>query len=283
MCFNVDTTRLMMRKIIVSTLTTQLAHNVLDYLHITPAKPDVAFLNTLLAAYIRRVPWESVSRIAKRARTAATNDCPRFAEEFWQSAIENGTGGTCFESNYAFFSLLQFLGYDGYLTINDMESTRGCHTAIVVNVDGEQWLADAGYPIHRAIRLHPTKVTQQKEKFYNYTAKQLLPFYFQIKRTPHPKPYCFTLLNIPVNEPDYRAATTNDYGEKGLFLNKVIISRIVDEQIWRFTLMDGNFILESFDEKGVRTEYALDNVVETVSQRFAMNPSLVEAAIKAVS
>jgi arylamine N-acetyltransferase len=272
----------MMRKITVSTLNTPLAHNVLDYLHITPAKPDVAFLNTLLSTYIRRVPWESVSRIAKRARTAATNDCPRFEEEFWQSAIENGTGGTCFESNYAFFSLLQFLGYDGYLTINDM-MTPACHTAIVVNLEGEQWLADAGFPVHRAVRLHPTKVTQQKEKFYNYTAKQVMPSLFQIKRTPHPNPFCFTLKNFPISEVDYRAATTNDYGENGLVLDKVIISRIVDEQIWRFTRMDGKFILESFDDKGVRTEYALDNVVETVSQRFAMNPSLVEAAIKAVS
>lgn len=267
----------------MSTLNTSLAHSVLDYLHITPAKPDLMFLNTLLSAYIRRVPWESASRIAKRAKTPQTSDCPRFAEEFWQSAIDNGTGGTCFESNYAFFSLLQFLGYDGYLTINDMMTTRGCHTAIVVNIDGEQWLADAGFPIHRTVRLHPTKVTQQKEKFYNYTAKQLLPSYFQIKRTPHPRPYCFTLLNLPVNETDYRAATTDDYGENGLFLNKVIITRIVDEQIWRFTFMDSKFMLESFDDKGERAEYALDNVVETVSQRFAMNPAILETAIQAIA
>ncbi len=267
----------------MTTLNSELANAVLSYLRVTPAAPDVTFLDTLMTAYIRRVPWESVSRIAKRARTPETAQCPRFAEEFWQSALENGTGGTCFESNYAFFALLRSLGYDGYLTINDMLTTRGCHTAIILNIDGEQWLTDAGYPVHQALRIDAAQATERAGHFHTYTATPESTNQYRIERDKHPKPYCFTLLNTPVVEPDYRAATTNDYGEDGLFLDKVIVTRVVDEQIYRFIYMNSTLMLESFDNSAVRTEQPLgDDAAETVAQRFDMNPALIAAALQAV-
>ncbi len=42
---------------------------VLRHLHISPAAPDLRFLDQLLGAYVRTVPWESAFRIVKRART----------------------------------------------------------------------------------------------------------------------------------------------------------------------------------------------------------------------
>src|SRR5215213_6894083 len=96
-----------------SALSPNLSRAVLNFLGIKPGAPNVALLDQLIGSYVRTVPWESAFRIAKRARTANTSDCPRWPDEFWMEAMELGGGGTCFESNYAFFSLLLALGYNG--------------------------------------------------------------------------------------------------------------------------------------------------------------------------
>jgi arylamine N-acetyltransferase len=103
-------------------LSDDLTNAALAHLGVTAAPPTLSLLDTLLEAYTRTVPWESAFRIAKHARTGRTEDCPRWPKEFWRDAIEYGGGGTCFESNYAFYGLLRSLGYDGYLTVNNMGS-----------------------------------------------------------------------------------------------------------------------------------------------------------------
>jgi len=104
------------------TLAPELTSQILSYLGCNREELSVRYLNLLIPAYIRHVPWESVSRIIKRQTITATELCPRWPDEFWQEALECGTGGTCFENNLAFFTLLNELVFNGYLTINDMES-----------------------------------------------------------------------------------------------------------------------------------------------------------------
>ncbi len=93
-----------------NTLSPQLTHDVLAFLKVSPASPTRALLDSLIAAYGRAVPWESASRIARRSQRSTSSDCPRLSEEFWNEAMRFGTGGTCFESNYAFMALLGSLG-----------------------------------------------------------------------------------------------------------------------------------------------------------------------------
>src|SRR5574339_1293110 len=132
-----------------------LAKDILNYLDCPPCAPTLRYLNRLIYSYIRKVPWESVSRIVKRHTTQHSKDCPRLPEEFWREAIQYGFGGTCFESSLAFYSLLMALGYEGYLTINDMGTTRACHAAIVVLFDGRKYLVDVTIPVHTAVQIDP--------------------------------------------------------------------------------------------------------------------------------
>ncbi|HRF95512.1 MAG TPA: hypothetical protein PLZ51_09970, partial [Aggregatilineales bacterium] len=66
--------------------------------------PSLAGIDALLGAYTRTVPWESISRIARKATSARLEDAPLMPSNFWASAISYGTGGTCYESNYAFLT-----------------------------------------------------------------------------------------------------------------------------------------------------------------------------------
>jgi arylamine N-acetyltransferase len=254
----------------------------LRHLGVGPAAPDAALLDRLMDAYCRRVPWESATRIAKRAAMADTDARPRWPEEFWTDAVERGSGGTCFESNYAFFSLLRALGFEGYLTINDMKTTTGCHTAAIIRLNGDRWLADADFPVHAPLPLSPSSATHRATPYMTYTAQPDGADRYEITRARHPAPYCFTLIDRPVPDAPYRAATTQDYGPSGLFLHEVIVTRVVDGCIWRFASHERPERLACFQD-GTRTDHPIEgDVAEAVARRFGMDAGVVEAALAAV-
>lgn len=263
-------------------LPPDLTRAVLGYLGVAPAPPGPGLLDDLVAAYVRAVPWESAFRIAKRARTPDTASCPRWPDEFWADAMARGGGGTCFESNYAFFSLLRALGYRGYLTINNMGEKVGCHAAIVLRVNGERWLVDGGIPLYVPLRIDPSAPTQRDSPFHAYTVRPDGAGVYQVERTRHPKPNCYTLLDTPVPDAAYRAATTADYGAGGFFLDRVIINKVVDGQAWRFCSAETPLHIESFWD-GKRTDHALDgDVAQSVGQHFGMDVATLRAALAAI-
>ena len=255
---------------------------VLAHLGVAAAPPTPAFLDALIVAYTRTVPWESVSRIVRRAQTPETAACPRWPEEFWGGAIARGTGGTCFESNYAFFSLLRVLGYDGYLTINDMGESVGCHTAIVILLDGQRWLTDVGMPLYLPLPFGPDAAQSRRTPFQTYTVRPDGAGVYQVERAPHPNPNCFTLLDRPVADAPYRAATTADYEPTGYFNDRVIVTKLIGDEIWRFNGATPP-IMESFVYGG-RVEHPLTgDLVETVAERFGVDAATVQAALDALA
>jgi len=263
-------------------LNPQLADEVLAYLNVTRQPSSLEALQTLLDAYIRRVPWESVSRIVRYSEKTSPETRSRWPDKFWRSAIDHGTGGTCFESNYAFAALLTQLGYTGYLTVNNMMESIGCHTAIIVEMNAQKYLADVGLPVHCLLPLHPNEKTTQASSFHTYTATPQGDGTYLIERDNHPKPYCFTLIDTPIPDDDYRDALTNDYREDGLFLDRVIVVRVVDEVIWRFSGDGKPYQLESFPQEGVTYYYLgddLDQVAAQVAAKFDMNADLVTQAL----
>ena len=264
-----------------SALDTALSNAVLRHLRVPQTGPSLELLDALVAGYVRTVPWESAFRIVRRARTNQTEDCPRWPEQFWQDALERGGGGTCFESNYAFFALLRSLGFHGYLTINDMGESIGCHTAIVIELDGARWLVDVGLPLHVPLPL--TGATAQREgPLHTYTVQPEAGNRYTITRDRHGSPYCYTLVDTPVDDADYRGATINDYGPDGLFLNRVIVSKIIDERLWRFNSDEKPLHLQRFDGE-TRVDLPLDGDPSlAIGDRFGMDVATVREALSLV-
>lgn len=261
-------------------LSPELTRAVMDHLGIQIAPPTLALVDELLAAYIRIVPWETASRIVKRARTVNTADCTRWPDEFWRDAVQLGVGGTCFETNYAFFSLLRALGYEGYLTINNRGDHIAVHTAVVLNIDGKSWLVDAGMPLFAVLPLDPTGTAQVQSPFLHYTVRPDGPNRYQIDRDPHPRPSCYTLINLPVPDADYRAATTADYGENAQFLEDVIINKIVDEHLCRFTSAERPFCLQVF-ENHERVDHPINSdPAEALASHFNIDAATLRAAFE---
>ena len=240
-------------------------------------------LRRLLDSYTRIVPWESASRIVRRANHESQDDCPVIAEAFWESALDRGTGGTCYESNYAFYSLLRRLGYNGYLTINDMGTTIGCHSAIIIWLDGHKHLVDVGFPLHAVLPLPIRETVEVEGQFFHYRVIAGDANRYTIWRHPHPRGLVFTLVDVPVSDADYRAITVHDYRrDGGQFLNEIVIHKVINEQLWRFNSDDLPWHVQVFVD-GKRQNQDLDgDVAGRLSSTFGVDRDIVARAMRAL-
>ncbi|HEY5730798.1 MAG TPA: arylamine N-acetyltransferase [Anaerolineales bacterium] len=248
----------------MTTIPYSLAMEILDYLDIPPKAPTLRYLNRLIHTYIRKVPWESVSRIIKRHTTPLTKDCPRLPVEFWNDAMQYGLGGTCYESSLAFFSLLTVLGFEGYLTVNDMGETRGCHAAITVLINGHKYLVDVTIPVHAAVRIDPRRTIKRTTGFHDYTVRPIQDDTYEVERSHHPHRSAFTLIDIPVSLPEYQTIMNNDYLETGYFLKSVVMVKVINGKTWRFFSDHVPYRLESFNRGGKREIFVGSEILPRV-------------------
>ena len=261
------------------TIDPELTSQILLYLDCTREEPSVRYLNRLIRAYIRHVPWESVSRIIKRNTTAETELCPRWPDEFWQEALKYGTGGTCFENNLAFFTLLNELGFDGYLTINDMESPA-CHAASIITLYGQKYLADTTIPLHGALPIYSNQITSRSTKFHHYTVRPEGNSKYTIERSHHPKRRAYTLVDVPIPLEDYRDAVEKDYEETGYFLDRVVIVKVIEERFWCFDSEDLPFKVEGFDKRGKQeVRLGTATLAKSLSENFGIDKDKIALAL----
>ncbi|MEL6269647.1 MAG: arylamine N-acetyltransferase [Chloroflexota bacterium] len=258
--------------------------SVLDHFGLTaPPTPNLTFARELLTAYTQNVPWGSTCRISRKSLSTPAERA-RFAHAFWADVIERGGDGTCFESNYAFFALLQSLGYAGYLTLNNMGDSVQCHSAIVLLMDDEKWLVDVGLPVLALIHLDPHHVTIGESVWHEYIA---IPkgngFSYDIMQSHHPSPYCFTLMDAPIEDEHYRQRLIHDHTpEAGLFLDKVIMRKVIDGSVVRYNGRDEDRIVEEFPPRAKKRQYEIEgDVAAGLSETFGVDVDVVQAALDA--
>ena len=261
-------------------ISNSLAMEILDYLGLPLNAPTLRYLNRLIHAYIRTVPWESVSRIIKRHTTPETKNCPRLPEVFWNDAMKYGYGGTCFESSLAFYSLLTALGYEGYLTVNDMGETRGCHAAVVIIIHGQKYLVDNTIPVHAAARIDPQNIVRRRTALFDYKLRPISENKYEVERSHRPSKNLFTLIDVPVSPLEYRMIMENDYLETGCFLKSVVMVKVVNEKAQRFFSDQLPYKLESFDRAG-REEKIIEpeSLSHALAKVFQMPEDGISAAL----
>ncbi len=259
-----------------------LCMRVLSHFGMSASPPrTLETLQQLVTRYTRTVPWESASRILRRARQAESADCVLLGAAFWESHFTRGTGGACYESNYAFFGLLRWLGYDGYLTINDMGETVGCHSAIVVLLDSQKFLVDVGYPVHAVLPLRREGETVVHSAIMDYAVEPLSASRYAIWREIQPRNSAFQLNDQPVSDADYRAIAIHDYRhDGGQFLNEIVIHKVVNEQLWRFNSGEQSLRLQQFVD-GERRDHVLgDDPAAELARKFGIARDVVAEAMK---
>jgi N-hydroxyarylamine O-acetyltransferase len=110
---------------------------LLEHLGLDSPQPDRAGLFAVHRAYLEQVPYEDV---AVQLGESAPLDEAALTER-----VLSGRGGYCFELNTVLAALLRGVGFE---VTHHQAVVRGegptNHMALLVHLDGETWLADAG-------------------------------------------------------------------------------------------------------------------------------------------
>ncbi len=120
----------------------QLFDRYLRVLDIEPKPPSLAALSELIESQMARVPFENISKLYFKK---SLGFCGLIEFERYLDGIEsNHFGGTCYTTNYRFYRLLEYLGYDMTLCGADM-SNPDVHLVSMARLDGREYIVDVGY------------------------------------------------------------------------------------------------------------------------------------------
>jgi N-hydroxyarylamine O-acetyltransferase len=110
---------------------------LLDHLGLEAPQPDRAGLFAVHRAYLEQVPYEDVA--VQLGESAPLDEAALTAR------VLSGRGGYCFELNTVLAALLRSVGFE---VTHHQAVVRGegptNHMALLVHLDAETWLADAG-------------------------------------------------------------------------------------------------------------------------------------------
>ncbi len=141
-----------------------------------PEPPSVAALSRMIRAHHQQIVFENITSILRRASCPDAPVPPMDPDETLRMWEEGRGGGVCYELATMFERLLRGLGYDTSLALAQI-SIPGGHLAVVVHLDGQQYLVDmgCGAPIFEPIPLG-------KEARYEAAG---LAYRFRAGDTPH--------------------------------------------------------------------------------------------------
>ena len=131
---------------------------VLERLGVEPGR-DFAALTTLYEAWCRSIPFDNTLKLIHFSEQSSGRLPGSSAEEFFESWLELGTGGTCWAGNGALYELLADLGFAAERAIATMQpapdTQRPNHGSVIVTIDGERWIVDASILSGKPVRIEP--------------------------------------------------------------------------------------------------------------------------------
>jgi arylamine N-acetyltransferase len=119
---------------------------ILEALELPRSKPGIGYLQALFARFNERVPFETASKIVRNAEISDPAGKPRRPDLFWADHRDSGAGGTCFARVAALDALLAGLGFVVRIALGRVQADFD-HAALLVTVDGEEWICDVGFPL----------------------------------------------------------------------------------------------------------------------------------------
>ena len=138
-------------------LDSAMQRQILRKLGIERPEPDLAGLTRLYSRWCETVPFDNslkLAHIAVADPAPLPGDRP---EDFFESWLEHGTGGTCWSANGALFALLRAFGFDAHRGIATMLAVPDLppnHGTVVVDLQEGRFLVDASMLHREPLPLH---------------------------------------------------------------------------------------------------------------------------------
>ncbi|MFC2084284.1 arylamine N-acetyltransferase [Bacteroidota bacterium] len=131
----------------------------LKHLGFEKREPDYEFLTDLIRSQIVKFPFENISKLIQWHENGNTG-IPDLKTYVFNSK-KFGGGGTCYSSNYYFYRLLLFLGFNASLHGANMKVGVDVHLVSIVRFDNKKYLVDVGYgaPFYKPLPLSTNQPT----------------------------------------------------------------------------------------------------------------------------
>jgi N-hydroxyarylamine O-acetyltransferase len=145
-------------------LHTGLVERVLEQLGIrTRPAITLAGLSVLFNAWSRNVPFDNVRKLIHIGNQDAGPFPGDDSEEFFESWLRHGTGGTCWGTNGALFRLVRSLGFQavrGEATMLAAPNAPPNHGTVVVTLEGQRYVVDGTFLQVEPLRIDESETTQ---------------------------------------------------------------------------------------------------------------------------
>lgn len=236
--------------------------------------PTLAVLQALQRQHLLHIPFENWFI---HDRLAITLDTP----SLFRKIVEQQRGGFCYELNGLFYVLLSELGFSArlvsarvYSSSNDRFGAEFDHMAIVVTLNGQDYLVDVGFG---EFALHPLAVTPdtvQHDKRGDFLLRQEEKDFIVYKQNDKNKKSEF--------KPEYRLSLTarkiEDFAERCQYHQTSPQSHFTQKRLLSLATEDGRITLSGNNltvRKGNQiTETVLsDNVDSIIEQYFSPFPT----------
>lgn len=267
-----------------------LASLYLKYLNLPEKSPSMAYLCELQKQHIERIPHENINGIYN---IHTSFDIPYLLNKF---LIEK-RGGMCFELNYAFGWLLDQIGFNVELILSDVvaydhmkeHNEYPTHPVIIVHLDGEKFLTDAGWSnsYRHPLSLAGEEYTDQTGKYrVSNTPEGQLVMQKYLKNQEHFEWHDQFIFDQPVQALEtytypkgFLAANAYTHVGKGYLFTSLFHFTNVSEQ-GQTSIWGNNLITKNIKDK-TRTVAQLDGDIPSIlSRQFHVEKNIADRCVK---
>ena len=253
----------------------------LEILGVEPDVPGIAHLRRLVRAQVQTIMFENVSKLfylqARGLRGAPDLDT-------YLDGIEgNGFGGTCYTNNPHFCDLLRALGYEVRLCGADM-ARPDVHTAILVWLDGREYLVDAGYAAPFITPL-PRDLDADLEIRMGNECWVLKPSDVDGRSTVEhhrngSRIHGYVVKPIGRTRSFFRQAIQDSYRADATFMNTLRLVRFGDD--WSVAISDLDVIRSTPTTCAIQRLESRDGLVRLIAEEFLISPEITNVALTAL-
>jgi N-hydroxyarylamine O-acetyltransferase len=128
-----------------------------------PLEPTAEVLHALHFAHATHIPFENVDVLLRQPIRLDT-------DSLWAKLVTGGRGGYCFEQNSVFVAVLEAAGFRvrrlaARVRFGATEVRPRLHMALLVEAEGELWLADVGFGGDGLLYPLPFRPGETREQF----------------------------------------------------------------------------------------------------------------------
>lgn len=240
--------------------------------------PSHDYLGELVAAQLRRVPFENISKLYYRKK----NNLRGLIDfDLHLDGIEQyNFGGTCYANNYYLNCLLNYLGFKAALCRADM-TEPDVHVVNIVRLDSREYLVDVGYgapfdfPMARDLDTD-IEIRQGNEWYVlkpqdtrgissmeHYRDGKLVHGY---RVNPAPRK-----INI------FHKVIADSFDDEGMFMTNLRAVRFYEDRM--ISLKNLSLTRYTIDAVQIEELTGLKNLVETIVKHFEMPAEMVRYAV----